>query len=102
MDLYKLYKSTRKNKKFDIYIVNPKTGRILKVSFGDSRYEDYTIHKDKQRRERYRNRHRNDKLDDITSAGFWSYHVLWGNSSNLNTALKQAIKMSNDKRYNEK
>ena len=87
MYLYKLYPSTLKYKKFDVYVENPKTGNIKKVSFGDNRYEDYTIHKDKERRERYRNRHRSDKIKDITSAGAWSWYVLWGDSSNINTAL---------------
>lgn len=48
--LYTLYKSTNKTKKFDIWIENPKTGNIKKISFGAKGYEDYSTHKDRERR----------------------------------------------------
>ena len=89
--LYKLYKSTIPTKKFDIWIENPKTGNIKKVSFGARGYEDYSIHKDKERRERYRMRHRNDKIKDPTSPGFFSWHILWGNSTSINKNLKEVL-----------
>lgn len=44
--------STRKNKKFHAIL---DTGETIKnIHFGDSRYEDYTIHKDKQRKDNYK------------------------------------------------
>ena len=43
--------SSKKNKK---YVVTLKDGK--KVHFGDSRYEDYTTHKDPDRRLRYQKR----------------------------------------------
>lgn len=89
--LYKLYPSTRSEKKFDIYVLT-KTGRVKKVSFGAKGYEDYTIHKDKERRSRYRIRHKKDKIRDPTTPGFWSWWVLWGESSNLQKALAQTKK----------
>lgn len=91
--LYYLYKSSNKNKKFDIYIENPKTGRIKKISFGAVGYEDYTIHKDKDRRTRYRTRHKHDKIDDPMSPGFWSYWILWGPSTNIKRNLKTALRL---------
>lgn len=90
--LYKLYKSTNPKKKFDIWIENPKSGRIKKISFGAKGYEDYTIHKDKERRERYLQRHKHDKLNDPTYSGFWSATLLWGKSTNINTNLKAVLK----------
>lgn len=81
--LYKLYKSASSTKKYDVYVINPKTGRVKKVSFGAKGYEDYTTHHDKERRERYRTRHAKDKINDITSPGFWSWHILWGNSTSI-------------------
>ncbi len=75
--LYKLYPSILKTKKFDIYVYNNKTGRVKKVSFGAKGYSDYTIHKDKDRRERYRIRHKRDHIRDPLSSGFWSWWVLW-------------------------
>jgi hypothetical protein len=88
VQVYKLYKSTNPNKKYDIY-VPMESGRLKKVSFGGAGYEDYTMHKDKERRERYRIRHRKDKITDPTKPGFWSWWVLWGESSNLARALAQ-------------
>uniref|UniRef100_A0A6C0D0I7 Uncharacterized protein n=1 Tax=viral metagenome TaxID=1070528 RepID=A0A6C0D0I7_9ZZZZ len=59
-------------------------GTSIRTQFGAKGYEDYTIHKDKTRREHYRNRHRKD-LDtgDFTRAGFLSYYLLWGDSTSL-------------------
>jgi hypothetical protein len=96
--LYTLYPSTLKTKKFDIYVKNPKTGRIKKVSFGAKGYEDYTIHKDKERRKRYLQRHKHDKLNDYCSSGFWSARILWGESTNMATNLKNTLKQFGLKR----
>jgi len=67
-----------KNKKYYV-IYNEK-----KINFGDIRFEDYTIHKDKKRRLRYRLRHKAIKTKtgayaylDKTKPAFWSYHILW-------------------------
>lgn len=94
MKLYTLYKSTLSSKKYDVYIINPNTGRTKKISFGAKNYEDYTIHKDKDRRERYRTRHSNDNIDNPLYPGFWSWHVLWGDSSNLDVAFKKAVRIA--------
>lgn len=71
--------SSRKNKK---YVVTLKDGK--KINFGDSRYQDYTMHHDKERRKNYRRRAAGitDKQGNLTykdkkSANFWSYHLLW-------------------------
>ena len=91
LKLYTLYTSTNPKKKYDVYVINPKTGRIKKVSFGATGYDDYTTHHDKERRKRYRLRHQNDK-DDPMYAGFWSNRVLWGDSTDINVNMKKAIK----------
>jgi hypothetical protein len=73
--------SKRKNKKYDVYYDD-----IYLTSFGQLPYEHYEDkigyyrdlnHYDKKRRDNYRTRHRHDNLDDISSAGFWSYYFLW-------------------------
>ncbi|HNL16797.1 MAG TPA: hypothetical protein PKJ74_07255 [Chitinophagales bacterium] len=46
------------------------------VSFGDARYEDFLIHKDKYRQFKYRQRHKNDNIDDPNYPGFWSWFNL--------------------------
>lgn len=53
------------------------------VQFGAKGYSDYTLHKDKTRRENYRKRHANDNLTDPQSPGALSYYILWGDSTNL-------------------
>lgn len=95
----KLYKSTNPSKKFDVYLYNNDTNRIKKVSFGAAGMSDYTIHKDKDRRERYRNRHKRDKINDPYSPGFWSWHVLWGNSTSKTKCLEYVIKKYKLKKY---
>lgn len=89
--LYTLYNSTLETKKFDVWIKNPKTGNIKKISFGARGYDDYTIHKDKERRKKYRLRHQHDKINDPTSSGFWSYWILWGESTDINKNMKSIL-----------
>jgi acid phosphatase class B len=73
MGTYKLYKSDKKNKKYTI--ITPKN---KKIHFGDSRYSDYTIHKDILRKNMYIMRHsKNENWNNKNSAGFWSRWVLW-------------------------
>lgn len=82
-------KSPKKGKKLRA-IFKDRDGKIIKITdFGAEGMSDYTIHKDKDRRKRYRNRHKKD-LDtkDFRRAGFLSWYVLWGDSSDLDTAIK--------------
>lgn len=53
-------------------------GRKKTTYFGLLGASDYTIHKDIERRDRYRARHAKD-LDtgDPTRAGYLSYYILW-------------------------
>ena len=88
--------SNVKNKKFTAIFYDD-TGKKVKTSqFGDSRYSDYTKHKDKQRRERYRSRHRrNLAKTDYMSPAHLSYYLLWGDSTSLNTNIKNYKKRFN-------
>jgi len=69
-----------------------------RVKFGAFGMSDYTIHKDKDRRNLYRLRHKKD-LDtrDPMRAGYLSYYLLWGDS----TDLKQNIKDYNKRFFNK-
>ena len=58
-------------------------GTLKHVWFGDRRYHDYTTHKDVNRRESYRARHRHDKLTDPLTPGTLSYYLLWGETTSL-------------------
>jgi hypothetical protein len=80
-------KSTNKNKKYDACLIHKESNKVKLVPFGDKRYEHYKDttgngtwshldHNDKERRKRYRARHKNDNLD-CYSAGYFSFHYLW-------------------------
>ena len=87
---FTLYKSNTSGKKWDVYLPG-KNGRLKKVSYGAAGMSDYTKHKDKERRERYRKRHNKDLIYDPYKPGFWSWWHLWGRSSDSKTAFKEAV-----------
>ena len=71
--------SSRKNNKYMVKLPNGK-----KVHFGSPKYEDYTIHKDKERRDKYLSRatkikNKNGELTytNPESSNYWSVHLLW-------------------------
>ena len=71
--------STRKNNKYMATLPGGK-----KVHFGSTKYEDYTIHKDKERRDKYLSRATKikNKKGELTynnpeSPNFWSVNLLW-------------------------
>ncbi|XWV26864.1 Tlr 6Fp protein [Tupanvirus soda lake] len=73
---YHIYPSNRRDKKFFVY-----DGR-RKIYFGAKGYEDYTIHKDIRRKQRYNSRHRvRENWRDPKTAGFWSKWILWNKPS---------------------
>lgn len=68
-----IYKSDRKGKKYYALFSDGS-----KVYFGASGYEDYTIHKDPARKERYIKRHeKNENWNNPVSAGALSRWILW-------------------------
>lgn len=66
-----LSKSDRAAKKYKVRVGN-KT-----IHFGASGYEDFTTHKDPERKARYLARHHKENWDDPETAGFWARHLLW-------------------------
>ena len=86
--IYFLKPSTRKNKKFMITTPDNK-----KIHFGDSRYQDFTMHKNKERKELYIQRHQaRENWNDLNTAGFWSRFLLWEKPT-----LEQAIEFIENK-----
>lgn len=76
------FKSFRKNKKLQVCV--KKGNKIHNVHFGDSRYQDYRKHKNKERRRRYLSRsvgirNKEGKLtkNDKLSPNYWSRKILW-------------------------
>lgn len=88
---------TAKNKKLKAIFYDDKGKKIKTTQFGDNRYEDYTQHKDKSRRDKYRDRHKKDLAKgDYMSAGYLSYYILWGAYTNRNkniSAYKRRFKL---------
>ena len=82
-------KGTAKNKKLKAIFYDDQGKKIKTTQFGDSRYEDYTQHKDKERRSKYRARHKKDlEKGDYMSAGYLSYYILWGASTSRDKNIK--------------
>jgi len=85
----KIEKSTAKNKKWTATFYNDEGKKVKTSQFGDSRYQDYTQHKDKKRRDKYRERHKKDLASgDYMKPGFLSFYILWGESTSLSTNIK--------------
>ena len=76
-------KSSNKNKKYDARIDGRKT-----ISFGAAGMNDYTIHKDDERKQRYLDRHRkNENWNDHNTASFYATNLLW-NKKTLSESIK--------------
>jgi hypothetical protein len=89
-------KATAKNKKWKAIFYDDKGKKIKTTQFGDNRYEDYSQHKDKQRRSKYLTRHKKDlEKGDYMSAGYLSYYILWGQSAALKTNISNYKKKFN-------
>jgi hypothetical protein len=83
------------NKKLRAIFRDPE-GHIKQVDFGAKGMSDYTIHKDTERRERYRVRHSKDlKTNDPTRPGYLSYYILWGDSTDINKNIRDYRKLFN-------
>lgn len=75
------------NKKYNAVLKNKGTGKEVRVSFGDRRYQQYKDqtglgkysnlnHLDTNRRQRYRTRHAGEQNRKYSS-GWFSWHYLW-------------------------
>lgn len=67
------------------------------TQFGQKGAEDYTMHRDKERRERYRTRHKKDlETGDPRRAGYLSWYLLWGVSTSLRKNVQEYNKLFAD------
>lgn len=80
-------KSTTKNKKYDAILMNKKTNKLKKISFGDKRYPHYNDKTglnlypklnslDKQKRKMYLLRHAGEDKN-MFSSGYFAIKFLW-------------------------
>jgi hypothetical protein len=76
MKLYYPYKSDKPDKK---YYITTNTGK--RVYFGAAGYDDFTSHKDEERKHRYITRHKKNESkfwnDPNTTSSYWSLKYLW-------------------------
>lgn len=89
--VYYLYHSTHPDKKFSIRTLEG----VKVVHFGAKGYDDFTVHKDEERKERYLLRHEDNEdwtKSGILTPGFWARWILWNKPS-----LKQSIKDTEEK-----
>jgi hypothetical protein len=71
-------------KKWQVVLYDRDGVKIKTVRFGAAGYEDYTTHKDSERKHRYVRRHRereNWGKSGVGTAGFWSRWLLWNKPS---------------------
>jgi len=88
-------RSTKPEKKY-MAVFTRDNGRTKTTHFGQRGAPDYLITKDKERRKRYRDRHRKDlKTKDPTKAGFLSYYLTWGDSTSLKKNISDYKKRFN-------
>ena len=82
MKLLRITPSVLPEKKYDAFFEDD--GRHKKVSFGARDMEDYTTHKDKERRKRYLDRHKDrEDWNQPDTAGALSRWILWGDSTSF-------------------
>ena len=74
--------SNRKGKKYDAIIDCKKT-----IPFGQAGASDMTQHKDKERKQRYLERHKNDNYKNPLYPSFYSTNLLWSKPT-LNESIK--------------
>ena len=81
-------KSKNKDKKYSAVIDGKKT-----IHFGAVGYEDYSVHKDPERKQRYIDRHKSrEDWSDHTTAGFFAKNILWNKPT-----ITESIKDTNNR-----
>lgn len=75
--LEKPFKIKDSKKKYAVLVRNTRTGNVNKIKFGQAGAEDYLIHKDKDRRRRFKERHKCSEKKDKLKPGWWSCNWSW-------------------------
>ena len=93
-----LHKSDKPDKKYFVELKGA-SGHTKRVYFGAAGMNDYTtfnaLERDERRR-RYLFRHSaREDWNNPETAGFWSRHILWGDTPNIQTNLTKTLKKFN-------
>ena len=75
------------SRKFQVYVKNPKTGNVKKVSFGDTTGLSIKT-KDPKRRKSFKARHNCDSPGPRTKARYWSCRM-WAGPDSVKNMLKK-------------
>ena len=83
VELGKPRRNTGGGKKYVVYVKNPSTGRVKKISFGDVKGGLTAKVSNPKARKAFASRHQCDKKTDRMSAGYWACRLnrfghLWG------------------------
>jgi hypothetical protein len=74
------------------YVAYQEYASRKRIHFGAIGYEDFTTHKDEERKNRYLSRHEKKEnwlIDGIMTAGWWSRWILW-NKHTVAASIKDA------------
>ena len=103
MNIIYLFRSDRPNKKLMIKFINPYTGRENTIHFGGIKpngepYQDFTIHKNPARKERYLKRHSgmHEDYTNIYTPGALARFILW-NKPTISASIKDTNERFNIK-----
>ena len=90
--VYHLQPSNRVSKKLKVHLPNGSW-----VHFGARGWDDFTLHHDPIRRDRYIKRHeRREDWTDLTKAGAWARWILW-NKPNFRESVRDMERRFNIK-----
>jgi hypothetical protein len=91
----KISKSERKDKKYTAKFYDDDGDIVQTTHFGQNGASDYTMHTDKERKDRYLARHeKNENWQDFKSAGGLSRWILW-NKPTLQASINDYLKRFN-------
>ena len=99
MVFVQLLKSVKDGKKYTAIFYDDDRLKIKTVHFGAKGYEDFTIHGDEERKQRYIQRHKTrENFADYKTAGSLSYHILW-NKPSVSASYNDYLKKFKLKKY---
>ena len=88
----KIQKLENKSKKYKAIFYDENKKKVKTTSFGASGYDDYTVHKNEERKQLYLNRHRkNEDWKDYTSAGSLAMFILW-NKKTIDDSIQDYLR----------
>jgi len=100
MVFVQLSKSNQEGKKYKaIFYKDENRQKIRTVHFGAVGYQDFTQHKDEDRKQAYLARHKNNEnWADYKSAGSLSRYILW-NKPSISASYNDYVKKFNLTKY---